>query len=70
MKLVNASDVSQTKAQVGQLVTSSNFRTDINVSGTISASDVATVKSKIGTAVPIPIEKAEVARESLHDLKR
>ena len=34
---VNASDVSQTKAQVVQAVTSSNFRTDVNVSGTITA---------------------------------
>jgi hypothetical protein len=49
---VNASDVSQTKSQLGQAVTNSNFRTDINASGTINASDVAIVKSQIGTSIP------------------
>jgi hypothetical protein len=53
---VNSSDVSQTKGQVGQAVTSSNFRTDVNLSGTISASDVATVKAKVGTVIPIPLQ--------------
>jgi len=50
--LVNASDVSLTKAQVGQPVTGSNFREDVNANGTISASDVALVKAKVGTALP------------------
>ncbi len=49
---VNASDVSLTKAQVGQPVTGSNFREDVNASGTITATDVALVKSKVGTALP------------------
>ena len=44
--VVNASDVSLTKAQVGQPVTGSNFREDVNANGTISATDVALVKSK------------------------
>ena len=47
---VNASDVSQTKGQLGEPVTSSNFRTDVNVNGTISASDIALVKSNSGTS--------------------
>lgn len=51
---VNASDVSQTKAQIGQATTGSNFRTDVNLSGTITASDVSAVKSKVGTVIPIP----------------
>jgi len=50
--VVNASDVSLTKSQVGNPVTSSNFREDVNVNGTISATDVALVKSKVGTALP------------------
>jgi hypothetical protein len=50
--VVNASDVSLTKSQVGQAVTSSNFREDVNVNGTISATDVALVKSEVGTALP------------------
>ena len=45
---VNATDVAQTKGQVGQTVTSSNFRTDVNVSGVINATDVAVVKSHSG----------------------
>jgi VCBS repeat protein/dockerin type I repeat protein len=49
---ITATDVSQTKAQVGQLVTTENFRTDVNASGSISGTDVSLVKSKIGTAVP------------------
>jgi len=50
--VVNASDVSLTKAQVGQAVSNSNFREDVNANGTISATDVALVKSKVGTALP------------------
>src|SRR5207249_3383564 len=49
---VNASDVSLTKAQVGQPVSGSNFREDVNASGTISATDVAQVKAEVGTALP------------------
>jgi hypothetical protein len=50
--VVNATDVAQTKGQVGQAVMSSNFREDVNASGTITATDVAIVKSKVGTALP------------------
>jgi hypothetical protein len=50
--LVNASDVSLTKSQVGQAVSGSNFREDVNVNGTISATDVAQVKANVGTALP------------------
>jgi len=46
--LVNASDVSLTKAQVGQSVGSGNFREDVNFNGTINAGDVALVKSRVG----------------------
>jgi uncharacterized MnhB-related membrane protein len=49
---VNASDVSLTKAQVGQPVTGSNFREDVNANGTISSTDVAIVKSDLGTSLP------------------
>jgi hypothetical protein len=33
-------------------VSGSNFREDVNASGTISSTDVAIVKSKVGTALP------------------
>ena len=49
---VNASDVSLTKAQVGQAVSGSNFREDVNANGVINSVDVAQVKSKVGTALP------------------
>jgi N-acetylneuraminic acid mutarotase len=49
---VNASDVAQTKSQVGQAVGMSNFREDVNANGTISATDVAIVKSDVGTSLP------------------
>ncbi|PYL86956.1 MAG: hypothetical protein DMF17_04430, partial [Verrucomicrobia bacterium] len=36
----------------GQTVTSSNFREDVNASGTITATDVTIVKSDVGHALP------------------
>lgn len=49
--VVNASDVAQTKAQIGLAVDSSNFRTDVNVNGSVNGTDVALVKSHIGESV-------------------
>ena len=49
---VNSSDVAQDKLQVGAPVDSSNFRDDINVSGTISSTDVTLVKGSVGNSVP------------------
>ena len=50
--LVNAGDVSQTKSQVGQTVSGTNFREDVNANGLISAGDVTQVKSNVGHALP------------------
>jgi len=49
---VNAADVSQTKAQSGQAVTSSNFRNDVNANGSINAADINIVKARSGTSIP------------------
>jgi plastocyanin len=49
---VNAADVSQTKSQLGQGVTASNFREDPNANGVINSADVAIVKSHLGQGVP------------------
>jgi hypothetical protein len=49
---VSAGDVSQTKAQSGNVAGAGNFRTDVNASGAINASDVALVKSKSGDVLP------------------
>ena len=51
-KLVTSSDVSQTKLQSGQAVTTSNFREDINASGTINGTDVSIAKSNVGSGAP------------------
>ena len=45
---VNASDIGQTKGQVGVPVSSNNYRTDINASGAITSSDVSLVKANTG----------------------
>jgi hypothetical protein len=50
--VVNASDVSQTKAQSGQSVMAANFREDVNANGAINATDVSLVKSSAGTGLP------------------
>ena len=49
---VNSSDISQTKAQSGQPVTTSNFRQDVTPNGAINSSDISLVKSQSGTALP------------------
>jgi hypothetical protein len=49
---VNATDVSQTKAQSGQAVSATNFREDVSVSGNINSTDVSTVKAASGSALP------------------
>src|ERR1043166_171978 len=49
---VNASDVIQTKAELGQPVSQTNFRADVNGNGAINASDVSMVKPLAGTGLP------------------
>jgi hypothetical protein len=51
-RVVNSSDVGQTRAQSGNPVTNMNFREDVTVDGLINASDVLFVKSKVGTSLP------------------
>ena len=41
---VTSSDIAQVKGQLGQNVTGSNFRTDVNANGSINGTDVALVK--------------------------
>jgi hypothetical protein len=49
--VVNASDVSQTKAQSGQPLSASNFRTDVNASGAMNATDIGMVRAHSGMTV-------------------
>jgi lysophospholipase L1-like esterase len=51
-KIVNASDVSQTKSQSGRGVSGSNFRADVTADGTVNGSDISVVKSHSGIAIP------------------
>src|SRR5438876_1913925 len=51
-RIVNATDVSQTKSRVGQPVDTTNFRSDVNTNGALNASDVAIFKGKVGTSLP------------------
>ena len=67
---VNASDIGQTKAQSGQLVSATNFRQDVNISGgSINASDIGLVKANSGSSLPTNVtsspsgETAADARE-------
>jgi glucose/arabinose dehydrogenase len=50
-RVVNASDVSQVKSSLGQIVTSLNFRRDVTANGAFNSSDTALVRSKAGTAI-------------------
>lgn len=51
-KVVNSTDVSQTKLQSGQSVTGANFRQDVTASGAINGTDVSVVKLHVGSGVP------------------
>jgi hypothetical protein len=48
---VNSADISQTKSQSGNAVTSANFREDVNADGFLNSADISLVKSKSGTAL-------------------
>jgi hypothetical protein len=50
--MVNGSDISETKAQSGMPVTSSNFRNDVTANGVISSSDLGLVKAQAGVDLP------------------
>ena len=49
--IVNSTDVSQVQSQLGQPVTTSNFRDDVKADGVINHNDVNMVKSKSGTGL-------------------
>ena len=51
-KTVNKPDGILAKLQVGMPVSASNFRDDVNVSGTITAADVRLVRLNVGHTLP------------------
>ena len=49
---VSSPDVSQTKSQLGQPLSLSNYREDVNNDGAINSLDVSLVKTKLGRGLP------------------
>ena len=49
---VSGTDVSQTRARIGQPVNGTNFRSDVVISNSINSTDVSTVKTRSGTGLP------------------
>ena len=49
---VTAADLSATKALSGQNTDASNFRADVNLSGSINASDLSVIKARSGSVIP------------------
>jgi hypothetical protein len=49
---VTSNDVSLTQSKVGQAISTSNFREDVNLDGVINSTDVNLVQSKVGTKLP------------------
>lgn len=50
--VVNATDISQVKGQIGLPVDGTNFRTDVNTSGAVNSTDAAIAKGNSGTSLP------------------
>jgi hypothetical protein len=50
--LVNATDVSQAKAQSGHSTLLSNFRMDVNANGAINTTDISQIRLHTGTGTP------------------
>ena len=51
-KIVSNFDVRQTRLQVGIPITSANFREDVKPDGSITSTDVAQVRSRVGNSLP------------------
>jgi hypothetical protein len=51
-RVVNSTDITQTKASSGANLGESSFRTDVNTDGFLNSTDIAFVKSRSGTALP------------------
>ena len=49
---VSGTDVSQTRARVGQPIDSTNFRSDVVINNFINSTDISTVKARSGTGLP------------------
>ncbi len=50
--VINSTDLSQTKARVGQPITTNTFRSDIQANGSVNAADISLVKLNMGSSLP------------------
>lgn len=50
-RTVDTTDTSETKLRSGQAVTAANFKYDVNAAGSINASDIVSVKNRLGGAL-------------------
>lgn len=53
-RTVNAGDISSIKARIGQLLSPTNFRLDVDRDGSITAADTLLAKSRSGVALSLP----------------
>jgi hypothetical protein len=51
-KTVDSKDVNAVSAKVGPNASSTNFRDDVNVDGTINQTDVGITQNQLGTFIP------------------
>ena len=56
---VNSSDVSQAKICSGRALDDTNFRCDVNLSGSLNSSDVSVVKANCGHGIPMSIHSMQ-----------
>lgn len=50
--IINSTDLSQTKARIGQPITTNTFRSDIQSNGSVNAADISLVKLNMGSSLP------------------
>ncbi|MDQ6861849.1 MAG: dockerin type I domain-containing protein [Verrucomicrobiota bacterium] len=60
---VNAADAAQTRANAGQLVTATTFRSDLNADGGINSADTSIARANSGSSVPPPTPLSAVSRK-------
>ena len=51
-RTVNVGDAQQTKTRAGQVVDTTNFRSDVNVDGLLNTGDAFVVRERSGNSVP------------------
>jgi len=63
--MVNSSDIGQAKSASGQPVSSTNFRTDVNVNGAINSTDIGIIKARSGAILPSSGKESDARSETV-----